>query len=280
MISLRALGLLTFIEFVGSVESAEEIAGSVKEGRDAIQTALGELRELGYIATKRTRIGNRYVTRTYPLKPAFQALGIRSLSPQSQQNSYKSLIPIHTETVTISSNESMKEDENMGYEFFEKKSSMDDDERRGEAAKHRAEAQREWEEKKQRIADERRENRHRSNRKRSDWTSIDVAYEFADRSREYWNIPPWSVNKSRFANALASMRKTYNTDGEIEAEAIDWFFRSISVDKYSSGEHLWKMFITRFPEIINELKSVIREDDEVSEEELLRTAKALKALED
>lgn len=278
MISLRSIGVLVVIEAMGFVQSAEELARLFPEGRDAIQASLRELREAGFIETKRTRIGSRYVTQTYSLKPAFQALESRLLSPQSQQNSNKVLIPIHTETITNSRAKPVMEGNSVGYEFFGKQSSMDDEERYHEAHKHRLKQREIYQSEKAKYVSEKRVDRHK--RPKAEWSCLDVAYEFADRSQDYWNIPPWSVNKSRFVQALGNVRKHQKTDGEIECQAIESFFKSISVDKYNDGEHLWKMFISRFPALIGELRDIVREDEEISEESLLRTAKALKMLED
>lgn len=278
MISLRALGLLRELAELDSVPPAEVLATQFKEGRDAIRTALKELNKNGYIRTYRAKAGSRYMTTTRVTSAGFQRLESRLLTPQSQQNSNMSHIPIHTETVTNSSTGSMREDEDMGYEFFGKTSSMDTEERYAEAHKAREKAKARFQsEKASAMADKKQ---RREERPKETWSCLDVAYEFADKTQDHWHIPPWSVNKSRFVQALGNMRKLHNTDGAIECEAIDWFFKSISIDKYNSGEHLWKMFIKQFPGLVDEIKNMVRADEEVSEESLLRTAKALSLLED
>ena len=96
--------------------------------------------------------------------------------------------------------------------------------------------------------------RHRDSVEVAKWNSKDVAYEFADRMMDLWNIPPFRVTQSRFVMALAGMRKKFQTNGAIEVAMIDIFFSAIQHDKYKDGNHLWRSFIRIAPSIVEQAR--------------------------
>jgi hypothetical protein len=107
-----------------------------------------------------------------------------------------------------------------------------------------------------------------------------VAYEFATRLHAVWHIKPWEVTKSRFIQALAESRKKFDTDGTMELEMMDRFFRSLQLDKHSDADILWKMFIKRFPEYAAEVRNTVKQTADVTEEEQLQTARSIARFED
>jgi hypothetical protein len=164
--------------------------------------------------------------------------------------------------------------DSMGYEFFEKQSSIDDDESLNARKKAQDAKKAEYEEAKAKTH-KKRLSRHSV--PASKWTCTDVGYEFADRIYRVWSIKPWSVTNSRFIPALASLRKKHDTDGAIELAILDLFFGSIDFEKYDDAEHLWKLFVTRFPSYVLQAKSSMISTEE-SDEELRLKEKALARL--
>ena len=98
---------------------------------------------------------------------------------------------------------------------------------------------------------------HRNGVEVSKWSSKDVAYEFAERMMDMWNIPPFRVTQSRFVMALGAMRKRFETNGTIEVAMIDIFFSSIQHDKYKDGNHLWRSFIRIAPSIVEQARIAV-----------------------
>ncbi len=98
---------------------------------------------------------------------------------------------------------------------------------------------------------------HRNGVEVSRWSSKDVAYEFAERMMDMWNIPPFRVTQTRFVMALGAMRKRFETNGAIEVAMIDIFFISIQHDKYKDGNHLWRSFIRIAPSIVEQARIAV-----------------------
>lgn len=271
MISARALGVLLEAS-TGEVNlSAESISKRFTEGRDAIRAALEELRNAGFVQTRRERINGRWVTFSQVTEAGFRCLKTRLLIPMELQNSNNTVILHSLKNITNPPTESAGE--NMPYEFFEKNSSMDDDERLAERRRARDAQKAAYAEARAKTANKR--FTHRQSIPKADWTCTDVAFEFADRVQEHWHIKPWAVTKSRFVQALGTARKQHDTNGEMEFEAINRFFDSISINQYDDAEVLWKMFIKRFPMFIGQIRNVALPDEEVSDDDLIRSAKTI-----
>lgn len=175
----------------------------------------------------------------------------------------------------VEENEKKKEDE-VGYDFFEASSSPDDDMLR-ERDKHMAQKKVEYAEARLRKA-ERSWANHRSNIDPVQWSCKDVAYEFADRMSNIWTIAPFSVTQSRFVQALSGFRKQHDTNGALELAIIELFFTSLSAEKYTDGNHLWRAFMYKAPMLLQTARETTttteeRETDIIKDAEL--TAKKL-----
>lgn len=163
------------------------------------------------------------------------------------------------------------ESETVGYEFFEKTSSGDDDLVR-ERQKHMAQKKADYTAMREKKAEARKEL-HRSKLDPASWTCKDTAYEFADRMANIWSIKPFSVTQSRFVQALAVFRKQHDTDGALELELINLFFSSLNHEKYTDGNHLWRAFLYKAPLLLQTAKERVvsveqRETDIVRDEEV------------
>lgn len=281
MTSAKALGVL-FIGASGKVPiTAHDMAKHFKCGRESMRTALVELRQMGFIETKTAHIDGRFVTYTVVTESGYKSLETELLSILALQNSNNSVIANSlickpgTPTESVEEFETVKiEVGSMGYEFFDKTSSMDKDEELKERKKAQAKKKAEYEEGKE-AKRKARLSRHEV--PQNEWTPTDIGYEFADRIFKIWHIKPWSVTNSRFIPAIGEMRKKHNTDGAIEVRVMDLFFESISFEKYDDAEKLWRLFIYRFPNYLLQAKASTMPAEE-SDEEIRLRSKALSRL--
>jgi len=162
-------------------------------------------------------------------------------------------------TTNIATNKFLDEvegkEKQVGYEFFEKTSSPDD-ETLAERAKHLAQKKTEYAEIREAKA-QRRKDLHRSKISPTDWTCKDVAYEFGDRMADLWSIKPFSITQSRFVQALSVFRKQNDTNGEVELKLIELFFSTLKHDKYTDGNHLWRAFLYKAPSLLTQARESI-----------------------
>ncbi|CAB4122156.1 hypothetical protein UFOVP27_78 [uncultured Caudovirales phage] len=61
-LSMRARGLFAYYAELGRVVSADELSAVMPEGRDAIQGAINELKQAGYVITAREHINNKWTS--------------------------------------------------------------------------------------------------------------------------------------------------------------------------------------------------------------------------
>lgn len=283
MISARAVGLLWSCVYLGTNPTAEALQARFKEGREAIRTALNELVFEGLLERRAERVGSRIMTTCFVTEKGQNYFsGYDSWAPETkdrhaeskpipgaliQQNELtytKYIASLTSKEITREPREeftTMNASDIMGYDFFEPTSSDDEAtlERLKARAKHEA---------------DKKEAHQQKTRKRmggrydipvASWAPAEVGHEFAYRIENQWNIPPWSVATSRFIPALATMRKSHDTNGEIEFKMLDLFFASIDFDKYNSAEHLWKLFISRAPALVSQARGMVRTVEQVEE---------------
>jgi biotin operon repressor len=262
-LSLRAWGALVYLVNSDATISAEELARRFKEGRKAILPALRELRDAGYIVTRKERLGSSWVTVSYVTEKGFREslLGSPQTALLLQQNSYITQYANSSKKYYESTNFIREEGFEMGYEFFDKTSSEDDEVRQARA-KAQAEKTAEYESLK--TADQQKRFTERKNRAPKDWTVTDVSFEFANRLHSLWHIKPWKVTRTRFTQALGQNRKKFETDGAIELEMLNLFFSSMDFTKYSDADALWKIFISRYSELASQAKVRLTTPEEIA----------------
>lgn len=141
-----------------------------------------------------------------------------------------------------------EEGKSMGYEFFEATSGEDSDVLR-EREKHEARKKAEYLAKREKRAAQ-KELTHRSKVDPAQWTCKDVAYEFATRLRDVWEIAPFSVTESRFVQALATFRRQHDTNGAIELELVNLFFENLRSENLKDGNHAWRAFMFKAPQML------------------------------
>jgi len=237
MMSLSALGLLTYLKNNPNVNiSARSLEKVLKEGRCAITTAINELKALGILKYKVQNInGNPVGVNTWVLVE--NQPGVAENQPGW----------LKTEP---------------GYKFFSN-NSEDEFEKEVKEANQKLKAQKKKEFNAAKKAKQEKAKYNRANKPVKDWSPQDCAYEFARRIEELWNISPISLTESNFIPALAGARVKNDTNGELEVEMMNIFFSSLTDGKYSDGNILWRMFISRFSALAAQAKTRIHSEDEI-----------------
>ena len=83
MISTRAFALYLYLLFADPEISARQLSKVFKEGRDAMATALKELREAGLLETKKLHVNGRIMTISNVVDADYWPLETRLLLQQS-----------------------------------------------------------------------------------------------------------------------------------------------------------------------------------------------------
>lgn len=282
MISAKALGVLVTAASGMVPVTAHDMAKHFQCGRESMLSALKELRDAGYIETVSTHIDGRFVRYSKVTESGYKSLETRLLSSLAMQNSNNSVIANSLVSKPGTPTESVEEFNTveievggMGYDFFEKTSSMDKEEKLAERAKAESHKRAKFVEQKEA---KRKERLSRHDVAKEDWTPTDIGYEFADRIFKIWHIKPWSVTNSRFIPAIATQRRKHDTNGAIDFIILDLFFGSTDFEKYDDAEQIWKLFIHRYPSFVLQAKSSMVKPDENEEARL--KAKALSRLGD
>ena len=87
MISTRAVTIYLYLLIVDTKISASRLSTVFKEGRDAMATALKELRQAGLLETKKVNIQGRIMTVSNVVEPHYWRPETRLLLQQSPLNS-------------------------------------------------------------------------------------------------------------------------------------------------------------------------------------------------
>ena len=270
MMSLKALGLLVFLKNNPSVNISERsLAKILKEGRSSINTALNELKALGLLRYKVQNInGNPVGVNTWVLvenQPgvAENQPGWLKTEPLLSLNMLTNTSSKHINILGLySDGVRMEEGNEMGYKFFSN-NSEDEFEKEVKEANQKLKAQKKKEFNAAKKVKQEKAKYNRANKPVKDWSPQDCAYEFARRIEELWNISPISLTESNFIPALAGARVKNDTNGELEVEMMNIFFSSLTDGKYSDGNILWRMFISRFSALAAQAKTRVHSEDEI-----------------
>jgi biotin operon repressor len=263
-LSLRARAALMYFANSDMTISAERLSEEVAEGRDAIQTALKELRDVGFLVTRKERVGNRVVTTSHITHKGFleaASWGLRiPLQIQYTQWNVLSRIDTHSNNNHYSTTgaQAPAVEENVGYEFFKKASNEDFDLAR-ERQKAAEERGRQYEEDKALEHQKRLEARAIAKKLSTNHTVT----LFVDRVNTTWGLAPWRISGSRFLVCLNTARRTYGTDGVIEEEMINIFFTRLKINKETDSNKLWMMFIKNFSALASQAKVRIQTPDKL-----------------
>ena len=241
MLSARAIGLLVFIASRDTNISAESLQKYFKEGRDAISSALKELRAENIIKTKRGKAGNHIYTQTLITDLGKDYLKTLLRIQVLEKVIFVPVIEYVNTQVPVKS----------GAKKLNVLLNSDLD---PNSPEYRAKTQEIFEE--QQLKKHQKRIINRRDKSKENWTPSDSGYEFEDRISSIWEIPPWRVNESRFIPALASARRKHGTDGAIECQMMDLFFIEDGWLKHQTGDHLWQAFIRQFPALAKSAKAM------------------------
>jgi hypothetical protein len=139
-------------------------------------------------------------------------------------------------------------EKSLGYDYFGPTSGEDSDVLRARE-KHEARKKAEYLATRQKKADA-KDLVHRSKVDPLLWTCKDIAYEFATRLGEHWEIAPFSVTQTRLVQALATFRRQHDTNGAIELELVNLFFENLRSEKLTDGNHAWRAFLFKAPQLL------------------------------
>lgn len=234
---------------------AKGISLKVGEGRDAVQTAINNLKNAGYLETTTNAMVNGRVIKTTQLTAAGnQFLETRSYTILTKLNSN---LLLRANSLLPNSESSSREETHV--EYYETEEERNAAKEKYRAAKHKE---------KMEHHEARREERmiHRSIQNAVNWSTTDSTFEFAEQMHKIWHIQPWKVTRSRFRYALANKRKEYNTNGEVERQMMLSFFASIQHDtKLNDGEIVWKKFILEFDRLHTEYEQSMVTPEEMEQ---------------
>jgi len=139
----------------------------------------------------------------------------------------------------------------MGYEFFGKTSSGDD-----EVAVER----KKFEDQKKAEYQEAKLKKHEETfRARKDvapelWTSSDTARQFSSMIHDRWDIPPWKVSDTPLSAAIYQARQKHDTNGAIELVMLKMFFAQDNVKAMKDPNIMWRHFISSFGSLSDRAK--------------------------
>lgn len=276
MITARALGLLTHMVSNGLVGGVKALSGVFTEGRDALYKAMNELIKAGLVKRDIQTIGSRHCTVIEVTEEGYNFLETRManflesryLIQQSPLNSILTSNSIFINNIKKSTEQVGEEYKNTlkigveGMSFLgELDKDWDDINEQRQRDKERK--QRKWEE--QQKAKAKGRFHRREDKPISQWTASDITYEFASRLEQIWSIPPWRVGETRFAFAMSSFRKRYNTTPQMELKAMDLFFKKHLHEKsMDNPDKLWRMFIAQAPSLLEDVKRLDYEHVDVA----------------
>ena len=283
MISTKALGVLCHLVYTGTKPTVSALQASLEGGRDLFLSALKELVEEGLVERNNIHIngGLRQECRLTDMAVLYlQGLGYptpqtatwgresRPIDLQNQLINPNNITSITSKEVTRENprNENKTfnisvEEKEMPYEFF--KANESDDEYTQEAKEERRKLRDAKMEDSQTkfVSTKRAKLGSRHSITIDKWGSNEVAYEFMERLTRYFHIKN-NITIRRITGAFAKMRMVHQTNGEIEYKMLDLFFETTKFEKYDDGEHMWKLFITRSPELAVQAKRMVQTAEE------------------
>lgn len=283
MISAKALGVLCHLVYTGTKPTVSALQASLEGGRDLFLSALKELVEEGLVERNNIHIngGLRQECRLTDMAVLYlQGLGYptpqtatwgresRPIDLQNQLINPNNITSITSKEVTRENprNENKTfnisvEEKEMPYEFF--KANESDDEYTQEAKEERRKLRDAKMEDSQTkfVSTKRAKLGSRHSITIDKWGSNEVAYEFMERLTRYFHIKN-NITIRRITGAFAKMRMVHQTNGEIEYKMLDLFFETTKFEKYDDGEHMWKLFITRSPELAVQAKRMVQTAEE------------------
>lgn len=275
MISARSIGILLEIASNGLQGGADTLSVIFKEGRDACQSALSELREAGLIETRTNKFNGGFsrsieVTElgfTFLESRISQTLKSRTSILLSEPNSIlstNSLLANNIKRVTdgVGDEEFYKVDLKTGGNMdFLGQMDLDPDDREEQLRKGRERRKLEYQDAKQQKHDA--VVHSAQTRPQQLWSVNQSSAEFVKRLEDMWHVKPWTVSQAPFKIAFAKARNSHDTDGEVEVLMMDLYFKQIAHETVlDNPEHIWRKFVQQFGSLAIEVKrAMVTEED-------------------
>ena len=245
MISARALGVYLYLQTTEATISAESLSKVFSEGREAIGTALAELKGYNMISSTKERIGNRIITVNRLVAPDLWAPETRRLILQNKL--YSNLILNNNTFISnkIGFGEAKRGEEAMNDEWHSL-GQIDQDPEEMAELKRREKERRDREYRETRNAKAEKRMASHINRAPEDWSIDNAVFEFASRMVR-WDITPWEGSRAVFKTAYAKARREYGTNGVIEAKMMEIFFGQLDHEnKVKDSDMVWRLFLKNF----------------------------------
>ena len=284
-LSLRARGLYAFYIETGRVLSADEISTAVPEGRDAIRSAMKELKDAGYIKAVKAQVGGQWRTTLKFTDDGLSGVGNPG-ALYSLLNTNDITTSLNVLEVLRTSNTSAalkpKEGIEMGWPNLDEnlpKKRSDIDEAPGAVGKiEDKKAMRNAKYKKTKFeavpASMRRYERPEEN-----WNSKDLVSEFYDLVREKASGIPGQINGEQLAKWINKTISESDATNLSILKAIRVFFADPRLlNDAGIGQPIWRRFIAFYP-TIHGITSRVAETDFVDEDALANQERMLKLLE-
>jgi len=261
-----AVGMFHLSTPTGKVDvTMEELGVLTGYGREALRRAIRRMEELGFLETTRTKrnLGKYHKNAYQFLLPCLQPEASETVPCLPPEASTADEVTAGTDIPVSTSNTSTRntsyflvraggatreeivvgrwnpeEDEGIaGFGLFE-------DEMEAGQPKPKA---------------DKRDSKTRGQRTRSEWTANDVATEFSQKLGRKLPYTAGMVNVGKIRGALASYRKNYRTNADIELEIMEMFFddahimRVVDKDPYKASNIYLGMFKSHLPKALENL---------------------------
>ena len=284
-LSLRARGLYAFYIETGRVLSADEISTAVPEGRDAIRSAMKELKDAGYIKAVKAQVGGQWRTTLKFTDDGLSGVGNPGVL-YSLLNTNDITTSLNVLEVLRTSNTSAalkpKEGIEMGWPNLDEnlpKKKNDIDETPGAVGRiDDKKAMRNAKYKKTKFEAVPASMR-RYERPEETWTSKDLVSEFYDLVREKASGIPGQINGEQLAKWINKTISESDATNLSILKAIRVFFADPRLlNDAGIGQPIWRRFIAFYP-TIHGITSRVAETDFVDEDALANQERLLKLLE-
>lgn len=284
-LSLRARGLYALYVETGRVLSAEEISSAVPEGRDAIRSAMKELKDFGYIKAVKHQINGQWRTLLKFTDDGLSGVGKSGvLSSLLNTNDIStSLEVLEVLRTSNTSTASKKEGVDMGWPNLDenlpkpKRNQIDEDDSGAVGKIIDKKALRNLKYKKTKF-ESTSQSMQRTERPEELWNANDLVSEFYDLSREHLPGVPGQVNGQSLAKWVNKTISAGATNLSI-LKAIRIFFADPRLLRDAGiGQPIWRRFIAFYP-TIHGIAVQVAEPEFVDEDFLAHQEKMLKLLE-
>lgn len=289
-LSLTARGLFAYYKELGRVVSSDEISSAVPEGRDAIRTAMRELKQFGYITSVKAQVNGQWRTHLKFTEGAKKlistddgfsgALYIDSTSTSSLTTSKTNRVEV-LRTSTLEGAAPLPKEEVMGWNLdgeekvpVRKFGLPKEEDAVGAVGKvEDKQAMRNAKYGAKPVAPS---LSHRSNKPEEDWNTKDLVAEFYELTSKHAPGIPGQVNADEISKCINKLYRE-GVPRVNMLKAIRMFFEDPrNLHNAGVGQPLWRKFMAYYPTVHGLMEK--EETTYVDEEFLAHQEKMLKLL--